>query len=219
MDSIKKTIVVAILSALAIGCSHLERSPQSGYSGLKYRQQPTYHDIISSRDPSSIPRLAAELGLNSHEINSPEGANKIRQALEIRSLEALLTDEREKRQYYQHYPWFKDDEERLDFLKQNGYFARLSWLRRNKIGRRAVEIDSKTEELVTNKDIALGMPKEIVKLSWGTPDAQGTAGNPVYGKELWRYKRLTPSANGYKLQTRLVYFEGGKVVGWEQIEH
>ncbi len=63
------------------------------------------------------------------------------------------------------------------------------------------------------------MPAELVRRSWGSPDNVDVAGNPLYGNERWRFKRYSPSPEGYRLQSKLVYFEGGKVVGWEQIEH
>jgi hypothetical protein len=72
---------------------------------------------------------------------------------------------------------------------------------------------------VSAKDIVVGMPNDIVRRSWGSPDSIDVAGNPLYGNERWRYKRQMPSSEGYRLQSRIVYFEAGKVVGWEQVDH
>ena len=58
-----------------------------------------------------------------------------------------------------------------------------------------------------------------MKKSWGLPDSVEVAGNPIYGNERWRYKRYTPSPEGYRLQSRIIYFESGKVAGWEQVDH
>jgi len=164
-------------------------------------------------------KTLVELGMSLDELTSPEGQIKFQEALELRSLESQLLDEREKKQYYQNVPWFKDSHEQLEFLKQNGYYARQIWLRKKGVGKRPVELDKSSEDLIATKDIALGMPLELVKRSWGNPDFVEVAGNSMYGNQRWRYKRYTPSPEGYRLQSRVIYFESGKVAGWEQIDH
>jgi hypothetical protein len=161
----------------------------------------------------------AELGMNIEDLNTPEGLQKVKKAVEVKNLESVLSDERERKQYYKNLPWLKDEDEHLDFLKQNGYYARQAWLRKKAIGKRSTDIDKETEDLIAAKDITVGLPNEIVRRSWGSPDSIDVAGNPIYGNERWRYKRYTPSPEGYRLQSRIVYFEAGKVVGWEQLDH
>jgi hypothetical protein len=200
------------------GCIHLERTPQSGYAlGLAEKTSAT--NALAFPANYNVPRLLAEIGLNPEDLNTQEGLRKFQKAVEIKRLESLLTDERERRQYFKNRPWLKNEDEQLEFLKQNGYYARQTWLRKQSIGKRPVEIDKNYEDLIANKDIAVEMPNELVRRSWGPPDGIEIAGNPIYGNERWRYKRYTPSPEGYRLQSRIVYFEAGKVVGWEQVDH
>lgn len=209
----RKWIFLFIVLKLITSCSHIQRSSESGYS-----QDSIPSDAILTYDHSTQ-KILAELGMTENDLNTADGIKKFKEKIEIKSREAQLYDDREKKQYYQNLPWFKDTEEQLEFLRQNGYYARHIWLRKKNIGKRPVELDKPTEDLIASKDIALGMPAEFVKRSWGNPDSIDVAGNSLYGNERWRYKRYTPSPEGYKLQSRIIYFESGKVAGWEQIDH
>ncbi|MEK6556591.1 MAG: hypothetical protein AABZ31_15180, partial [Bdellovibrionota bacterium] len=74
------------------------------------------------------------------------------------------------------------------------------------------EID---HQLIENNDIARGMSRNAVIQSWGNPDMEEFAGNPVYGNERWVYNKQVSTDQGYKQERRLIYFEAGRVVGWE----
>jgi hypothetical protein len=197
---------------------HIQRSMESGYSADTSKISGGANDSASTKT-YNLNKIIAELGMDDDDLNSPEGVEKVKRAIEIKRYQSLLTDERERRQYYQNLPWLKTDTEQLEFLKQNGYYARQAWLRKNSIGKRAVEVDQVSEDLIAAKDISIGMPGDFVRRSWGAPDSVDIAGNPIYGNERWRYKRYSSSPEGYQLQTRIVYFEAGKVVGWEQVNH
>lgn len=213
-----KGIFLLVLGMTVSSCMHIQRSPESGYAIDGFTYKPSETSGLSLNN-INLDKILAEQGLNRDDLNTVEGLSKVKQALEIKNHEMVFSDDRERRQYYKSMPWFKSDSERLEFLKQNGYYARQSWLRKNSIGKRPLDLDSETEDLISAKDIAIGMPNDLVKRSWGNPDSVDVAGNPIYGNERWRYKRYTPSSEGYKLQSRVVYFEAGKVVGWEQIDH
>ena len=215
----RKGIFLLLNLILLTSCEHFARSTQSGYyssdnSPESYRT-PQNFEYSNQR----LTRLISEKGMSLNDLNSPEGRMKVQTAMEIKNLESLLLGDRERKQYYKTLPWLKDEREQLDFLRQNGYYARQAWIRRKGIGKRATDVDKADEDLIATKDIAVGMPNELVRRSWGAPDSVDVAGNPIYGNERWRYKRYTPSPDGYRLQSRVVYFESGKVVGWEQIDH
>lgn len=74
------------------------------------------------------------------------------------------------------------------------------------------------EELIENRDIVVGMTKKAVSQSWGDPDLVEVAGNPLYGNERWQYKTYVSSSEGYKKELRVIYFEAGRVAGWEKYE-
>ena len=61
------------------------------------------------------------------------------------------------------------------------------------------------------------MTTDQVQESWGEPDLVEVAGNPVYGNKRWKYRKFVSSEDGYTQQTRIVYFEAGKVSGWETL--
>jgi hypothetical protein len=71
------------------------------------------------------------------------------------------------------------------------------------------------KDLVDAQDIALGMPQALVRQSWGDPDSIDASGNPQFRNERWHYYKFVSSQDGYKPERKTVYFEGGKVVGWE----
>ncbi len=60
---------------------------------------------------------------------------------------------------------------------------------------------------IRQSDVMMGMTKNDVMDSWGRPARVEVAGNPTYENERWAY-----NVNG---ATKYIYFEGGKVGGWE----
>jgi len=112
-------------------------------------------------------------------------------------------------------PWFKNDQERLDFLNQGSFEQKQKWLNEQNFMSRPQQITSEMKELVDAQDITLGMPQSLVKKSWGEPDAVEVSGNPQFRNERWRYNKYVSTNDGYKAEKKSVYFEAGKVVGWE----
>ncbi len=70
--------------------------------------------------------------------------------------------------------------------------------------------------LKSDDDLTIGMPKQKVSLHLGSPDQVEVAGNPKYENERWVYERSVPTVDGYYKETKVIYFEAGSVVGWEQ---
>lgn len=64
------------------------------------------------------------------------------------------------------------------------------------------------------RDLVLGMRRQDVKASWGTPSSVETAGAHRAGSERWVYHTGLASRWGLN-STRVVYFEDGEVVGWD----
>lgn len=61
-------------------------------------------------------------------------------------------------------------------------------------------------------DVVMGMSVQDVRESWGTPRDVEVAGNPDEGNQRWIYRSgLTPGLNS----ERILYFEQGRLVGWE----
>lgn len=205
--------MILIFALLFAGCSHFNRSPQSGY-GLKS----SHFATRSPAQTESSKQVLRELGLSPQALNNREFRQLYQEHLELRELEKTLVNEREKRQYYEQMPYFRDKKMQIDFLKQPGFFARQNWLMQNKMNWQGDANQRELEKLAEEKDISLGMTQELVRRSWGKPDAIEVAGNPLYRNERWIYQGYQASSEGYELQSRRVYFEGGRVVGWDQGE-
>ena len=63
-------------------------------------------------------------------------------------------------------------------------------------------------------ELTLGMGKSDVLSVWGQPRTIETAGNPELGNQRWVYFTRLSERLGSGPQ-RMVYFEGGRVAGWE----
>jgi hypothetical protein len=182
------------------GCSVLGRHTDSGYaqpkpSGKVIRSngQKTSQDIYSSS------RRSAPLS----------------DQRRLQSLENTLNTRKEVEQYSKMLPWFKDDQERIEFLSQGNFEDKQRWLNEQNFLSRPQQIMGDMKELVEAQDITLGMPQTLVKKSWGDPDVIEVSGNPQFRNERWRYNKYISTSDGYKSEKKVVYFEGGKVVGWE----
>lgn len=133
----------------------------------------------------------------------------------IRDLEKRLNTKQEKQMYSKLLPWFLDDEERITFLSQVNFENKQEWIQTSGILSRQNQLGQKYKKVIDNQDIAIGMPNDLVKKSWGEPIQVETSGNPLYKNEKWKYIRNVSSSEGFKQERRMVYFENGKVVGWE----
>lgn len=134
---------------------------------------------------------------------------------QIRSLERQLSTKREKEHYSKLLPWFKNDREKLHYLNLPNIQEKQKWAISKGLWSRAKNPSQDMKETMDNGDIAIGMPMDFVLKSWGEPLQKEVSGNPLYKNEKWKYSRSLPSAAGYKQERRTVYFEGGRVVGWE----
>jgi hypothetical protein len=182
-----------------LACTSMERSSGSGYSDRSSQQTQSGWSKI---DDSGTRRRA----------NEPENVDaKIR----LKQLENQLSSKRELEQYSKALPWFKSTEEKIDFLQAGDFEARQNWLNNRDWPGRARRTTMQMQEVVDAQDIALGMPENLVKKSWGEPQNVEVSGNPSFRNQRWRYSKYVSTTDGYKTEQKTVYFEGGKVVGWE----
>jgi hypothetical protein len=133
----------------------------------------------------------------------------------IRELEKKLNTKQEKQTYSKLLPWFQNDEERISYLNQPNFEDKQEWIQKSGILARQNSMGQKFKRLIDSQDIAIGMPNDLVKKSWGDPIQVEVSGNPLYKNEKWRYIRNVSSTEGFRQEKRVVYFENGKVVGWE----
>jgi hypothetical protein len=195
MNKNKCTSLLFTLIGLLVssGCSLLQRSDQSGYS------DPQAAARKERQATKSFPRSAA----------NPESRQILKQ------LENRLSSKKEVEQYSKALPWFKSDSERIDFLRQPDFEARQEWLNRNQFSKRSQLSKIEFQELIQAQDIAIGMPQSLVAQSWGEPQSIEVSGQPEFRNERWRYFRYISTQDGFRPEKRTVYFEGGRVVGWD----
>ncbi|MCC2679069.1 MAG: hypothetical protein K0R29_1645 [Pseudobdellovibrio sp.] len=161
-----------------------------------------------------IQKFAYELGLDPKKPLSDDEKKQIANRKRLRELERALDSSKERLQYSKVLPWLKNDDEKIELLNIPSVEGRQVWINKNRIWSRAQDL-KEFDEVVESQDIALGMPAEYVKKSWGEPVNVEISGNPIYRNERWQYNKQVATPQGYKQEKRYVYFEGGRVVGWE----
>lgn len=198
----KQTFLPFMLSLLLsfTACSVFDRSPESGYSSG------------NSRPRALITRRSTQV--NNAGAGSREEQN-ISQKTRLKQLENSIGTRKETEQYSKALPWFRTDDERIQFLSLPGFEARQKWFNEQDFNSRAATVQNEMKDLVEAQDIALGMPQVLVKKSWGEPESVDVSGNPQFKNERWRYSKFVSTPDGYKPEKKIVFFEGGKVVGWD----
>jgi len=198
-------------------CSISHRSEQSGYANHFGSQAGSAQEFYREKRQNEWQSAKSDLGHNEQAELNPETAYQIRQRIELQRLEKEISNQQEKRQYYSYKPYFKNDADRIQFLKLPNREAKERWARQMGLTTEEKSFDNQTSELIDKNDIAKGMTRKAVTQSWGEPEIVEHAGNPIYGNERWRYNKLVSTEEGYKQETRIVYFEAGRVIGWETL--
>lgn len=208
-----KYLVILSFLGLSACASLFERSARSGYGGYDSGNA-EMEDLYVERRKMEANEAREELGLIGRALNEKEVTN-LEERMRLKRLEAKLISKRDKQQYYNVRSALRNDRERVYFLSIPTYDARERWAQARGLGAAEVYSDELAGMIEAN-DIALGMSQKAVTESWGDPDAVEVAGNRIYGYERWKYNRYVSGNDGYQKELRIVYFEGGRVVGWER---
>ncbi len=190
-------LLVLFLVSYLVACANFDRSGASGYADRRQTQLTR----TSSRG-SSNGRLE-------------EDEESINEKTRLKQLENALSSRKETEQYSKALPCFENDRERIEFLQLPGFETRQKWLVQQGFSSRAAQTQTKMKDLIESQDIALGMSQSLVKQAWGDPDQVEVSGNPQFKNERWHYNKFVSTQDGFKPEKKLVFFEGGKVVGWE----
>ncbi len=159
-------------------------------------------------------KFAYELGFDPKKELSNDQKQQILDRKKLRQLERALDSQKERIQYSKVLPWLSNDTEKIEMLLIPSIEGRQVWVNKNKIWSRVKDLKN-FDEIVDSQDVALGMPQDYVRKSWGEPSQIDVSGNSIYKNERWQYLKQVSTPQGYKQQSRLIYFEGGRVVGWE----
>jgi hypothetical protein len=218
----KKGFFFLITMCLGLSaCSIMkERSQPSGYykSGSEASAFQSVEDFYRDRARQKWGMAKEELGIlkNTQELSDREAA-AVRARLTLQNLENQLEYSMEKKQYYNYKPYFRNDYERIQFLRLENREVRERFAKTRGIAAVGNKMAPESLRAIENTDIHKGMLKEAVIQSWGEPDMREVDGNEAYGNERWHYKKLVSSEEGYKQENRILYFESGRIVGWETL--
>jgi hypothetical protein len=208
------SLLLTAVSIILSSCAGITRHPESGY--YEGRQKSQAEQFYHEKALSETSQASNQLGLNRKAEKDRSDYEMLASRIQLNRLEKALKSEREKQQYYNVKPYLASDEERIYFLSLKSFEQKNRFIQ-NLPSMSAAESNSpELQEAVDTGDIVLGMTKKSVKESWGEPESVEVAGNPVYGNERWRYTRNIASENGGNKEFRLIYFEGGRVAGWEK---
>lgn len=195
-------------------CSMLQRSANSGYYETSIPEARGTQEFYNDKKSYEIDETRQELGMRNSQALSDADRERIEDRMTLKRLESKLETQREKRQYYKLKGIMRSDRERIAFLRIPTIEARERFAQN-----RGLRVDENYSEaivgLIESQDIAVGMSQKAVTESWGDPDVVEVAGDPVYGNERWKYSHYTSGNEGYQKEMRVVYFESGRVVGWE----
>lgn len=193
---------VCLMNAACTGLP-LQRSSSSGYSNYSdsdYRE-------VSVRD------ISGRHGDFSSRPLSPRESSQYQSQSQRKNLEESLLTPEEKKQYLRYRPYL-NEQEKVDFLSLEDIYSRERWIQARGLGFSSERYNRNISSLVEQSDIALGMPKDAVRDSWGDPDYVEVSGNPKFENERWRFSTPVQTSEDYKIEERFVYFENGRVVGW-----
>lgn len=211
-----RVLLAVIAFAGLTACSTFDRSSQSGYAGSgDGESMDSVRDFYLTRQKTRAAEARTELGYSTTQELDENAVALVKARIDLARLEKTLEYDAEKKQYYSYKPFFKNDWDRIQFLQLPTREARERWAANRGLKTTETSFDNQTTSLIENNDIGKGMSKSAVQQSWGNADLEEAAGNPVYGNERWIYNKLVSTEEGYKQEKRIIYFEAGRVIGWE----
>jgi hypothetical protein len=194
---------------LLAGCKSLQRTAESGYGpGYTNRMERTMLDPDSRK-------YAYELGFDPTREMSEDKIKQIQMRRDLRILERKMNSEKEKEQYSRVLPYLLNDDEKIHFLSIPSVEGRSQWAQAQGIWARAREKDLLLQAIAERGDVSLGMNGDHVRKAWGDPSSIDISGDGLFKNERWTFQTFQTTTDGFKKELRNVYFEGGRVVGWD----
>ncbi|MFP5459285.1 MAG: hypothetical protein ACLGG7_11180 [Bacteriovoracia bacterium] len=141
----------------------------------------------------------------------PASESMRRRELEERAIEQDLVrlenaqSEAAARHYQQFRARLGSTSERIYFLQLPGHAAREEYLAARGLVAESPVLPQERFWAAEQSEVVVGMTKDDVLESWGSPDRVDVAGNPRNENERWRYNR-----NG---AVKYIFIEGGVVEG------
>ncbi|MCB0364848.1 MAG: hypothetical protein H6624_17480 [Bdellovibrionaceae bacterium] len=214
------SIIPAVILLCGLSaCSLLQRHYSSGYYGQESSVAPDpAADFYNLRKAHDQQEALEEMGIDPTRPLGENEQHSLNLRLQLKRMEDEIPTKREKQQYYRYKAFLPGDLARITFLRIPSVEGRERWIQ--KLGISDDDSNGYSEDMaqiIENNDIVVGMSQKAVTESWGDPDMVEVAGSPVYRNERWKYSKYVSSEDGYRKEMRIIYFEGGRVVGWETL--
>ena len=193
--------------------SLLQRSENSGYAGVSYLEPAPRYNSKRSRIEDET---REELNLYGNNLSDKQ-EERLAQRMGLKEAETKKPTKKKRKMYYRFYSFFNSDRERLYFLNLPNSEAKERFLQQRGFYDKEKATSSDTAAAIESQDIILGMTPQHVLESWGDPDSKEVAGNSDYGNERWKYAKFIPDSEGFEKEIRVIYFEHGRVIGWERL--
>lgn len=189
--------------------------------GTTYLSEMEHDDGRFFSPSEDFPVMAGDSGQNwlsekERRLRTPASAERMEEdrktkilKAELRGLESLQSEESVK--FYEKYKLgLPTTSEKIYFLKLPPSERREYLITKGIISEtKPAFTERERMRAIDNQDIALGMSKQDVIMSWGRPVRVEVAGNPRYENERWLYR------NTNRNSTKYIYFESGQVQGWD----
>jgi len=210
-----KLITMVLISIGLSACGTLQRSDSSGYANYNTISTNPVKEYYNDQMSAQEVRARTELGISKSKPLNETEVRRLNTRITLNRLEGRLTRDKVRKQYYHYKPMIRNDNERIQFLRIPTYEGRERYANSRNLVKSFNNFDDGTLKMIEQNDIAVGMNQQAVRESWGDPDAVNVAGNEIYGNQAWSYTKMVSSDDGYTKQHRVIYFENGRVIGWE----
>ena len=214
----KRLINMTLLISMLSGCAQLLEN-RSFIDEMDHETDPLF---VPGQDFATVPGDSGNAYRTRNEIKrrTPATAFDSERDLASRSMRQELRQKemnlntRERALYREASPYFESASERIYYLNLSSD-ERYDYLEARSIPvgnfgntrRAARNIASLDPNGYEDRSLYMGMSKGEVMSAWGRPSRVDVAGNPRNQNERWSFYN-----NG---RTQYVYFEGGKVQGWQ----
>jgi hypothetical protein len=143
-------VVLILLPLLLTACSSLQRHSESGYSANSRNSKSGWTKVDKTAQEAAALQNDKNLSQKTH----------------IRHLENTLNTRKEIEQYSKALPWFKNEEERTEFLELPGFETRQKWIAEKSFMSRPSTVSKELQELVEAQDIAFFIIQNVLRSQW-----------------------------------------------------
>ncbi len=198
----KRISLMFFIAVFAQSCITMDRSRSSGYTGNSLNNE--QDDTGEPYDEREVRNL------------SPEERELYEDRMLLSRLEKAITTSEERAQYNRYKSTLESDKERLEFLALENYNSKERYLSSKGYTATPNRHPRDVASLIEQNDVAVGMGRQAVLESWGDPAQVEVAGRRENGNERWIYKEYISTPEGFQEEHRVLYFENGRLVGWEK---